>query len=410
VSGLVANLVSLIDRLAQFTTNELRLAVSVLIVVGVLVGGVTVRSLRRRVHERLPNHVADVVLTGVVGGMVLVALVALLVLWGVATDVIDAWDQIGGTLGKGFRIVLALVVLAATYVASGFVKRAIDRFVEGHEAITQHQSEIAYRISQLTLYVSAVAIILGLWNVDLSGLLIGAGFLGIVVGMAARQTLGALLAGFVLMFSRPFEIGDWVEIDDEEGIVTDISIVNTRIQTFAGEYVMIPNDIVSGTKIVNKSRKGRLRIKVEVGVDYEADVERAAEIAKEAMKELDEILSVPSPQVVLKEFGDSAVVLSLRFWIDKPSARRQWRARTAVIESVKEAFEREGVKIPFPQRELTGREESGGLQLAGDSVPPEPTTDGGTTESGTTTGTGEPTDSDGERTDDHEKTDGGEQE
>jgi small-conductance mechanosensitive channel len=410
VSGLVANLVSLIDRLAQFTTNELRLAVSVLIVVGVLVGGVTVRSLRRRVHERLPNHVADVVLTGVVGGMVLVALVALLVLWGVATDVIDAWDQIGGTLGKGFRIVLALVVLAATYVASGFVKRAIDRFVEGHEAITQHQSEIAYRISQLTLYVSAVAIILGLWNVDLSGLLIGAGFLGIVVGMAARQTLGALLAGFVLMFSRPFEIGDWVEIDDEEGIVTDISIVNTRIQTFAGEYVMIPNDIVSGTKIVNKSRKGRLRIEVEVGVDYEADVERAAEIAKEAMKELDEILSVPSPQVVLKEFGDSAVVLSLRFWIDKPSARRQWRARTAVIESVKEAFEREGVKIPFPQRELTGREESGGLQLAGDSVPPEPTTDGGTTESGTTTGTGEPTDSDGEGTDDHEKTDGGEQE
>jgi small-conductance mechanosensitive channel len=215
-----------------------------------------------------------------------------------------------------------------------------------------------------------------MWEVDLSGLLVGAGFLGIVVGMAARQTLGALLAGFVLMFSRPFEIGDWVEIDDEEGIVTDISIVNTRIQTFAGEYVMIPNDIVSGRKIVNKSRKGRLRIEVEVGVDYEADVERAADVAKEAMKGLDEILSVPTPQVVLKEFGDSAVVLSLRFWIDKPSARRQWRARTAVIESVKAAFDSEGIKIPFPQRELTGREESGGFELAGERSAPEPATDG----------------------------------
>jgi small-conductance mechanosensitive channel len=372
----VTGLVSFIDQLAQFTGNELRLAVSALIVAAVLTGIVGVRRLGQRVEQRLPNYVADVVLTGVVGGLLLVAVVSVLVLWGVATEVAEAWDQIGGTVGKGFKFVLALVVVASAYIANGFAKRAIDRFAEGHETITEHQSEIVYRVSQLTVWIGTIAVILGMWEVDLSGLLVGAGFLGIVVGMAARQTLGALLAGFVLMFSRPFEIGDWVEIDDEEGIVTDISIVNTRIQTFAGEYVMIPNDIVSGRKIVNKSRKGRLRIEVEVGVDYEADVERAADVAKEAMKGLDEILSVPTPQVVLKEFGDSAVVLSLRFWIDKPSARRQWRARTAVIESVKAAFDSEGIKIPFPQRELTGREESGGFELAGERSAPEPATDG----------------------------------
>ena len=372
----MTGLVSFIDQLAQFTGNELRLAVSALIVAAVLTGIVGVRRLGQRVEQRLPNYVADVVLTGVVGGLLLVAVVSVLVLWGVATEVAEAWDQIGGTVGKGFKFVLALVVVASAYIANGFAKRAIDRFAEGHETITEHQSEIVYRVSQLTVWIGTIAVILGMWEVDLSGLLVGAGFLGIVVGMAARQTLGALLAGFVLMFSRPFEIGDWVEIDDEKGIVTDISIVNTRIQTFAGEYVMIPNDIVSGRKIVNKSRKGRLRIEVEVGVDYEADVERAADVAKEAMKGLDEILSVPTPQVVLKEFGDSAVVLSLRFWIDKPSARRQWRARTAVIESVKAAFDSEGIKIPFPQRELTGREESGGFELAGERSAPEPATDG----------------------------------
>jgi small-conductance mechanosensitive channel len=371
----VISLASLIDQLAQFDGDQLRLVISALIVVGVLAGAVAVRRLGRRVEQRLPNFVADVVLAGVVG-LFLIAVVSLLVLWGVATDVAEAWDQIGGTIGKGFKFVLVLVVVASVYVANGFAKRAIDRFAEGHETITEHQSEIVYRVSQLTVWIAAIAVILGMWDVDLSGLLVGAGFLGIVVGMAARQTLGALLAGFVLMFSRPFEIGDWVEIDDEEGIVTDISIVNTRIQTFAGEYVMIPNDIVSGRKIVNKSRKGRLRIEVEVGVDYEADVERASEVATEAMKDLDEILSVPTPQVVLKEFGDSAIVLALRFWIAKPSARRQWRARTAVIESVKAAFDREGIKIPFPQRELTGREESGGFELAGERSAPEPATDG----------------------------------
>ena len=100
-------------------------------------------------------------------------------------------------------------------------------------------------------------------------------------------------------------------------------------------------------------------------------------MAKEATKDLDEIMKVPTPKVVLKEFGDSAVTLGLRVWIDKPSARRQWRARTAVIQSVKAAFEREDIKIPFPQRELAGREESGGFRLAGESVPTAATADGG---------------------------------
>lgn len=366
--SLAANLISLIDELAQFTTNSARLAISALIVVGVVVGVLAVRYLRREIRKKFTSNVSDVILAGATGTILVGAVVSLLVLWHLADDTAQALDQIGGTLDVGVKIFIALATVAGAYILSGFAKRAIDRFSDGHEAISRHQSEIVYRVSQLSVYVAAVAVILGMWDVDLSGLLVGAGFLGIVVGMAARQTLGALLAGFVLMFSRPFEIGDWIQIDDEEGIVTDISIVNTRIQTFDGEYVMIPNDIVSGDKIVNKSRKGRLRIEVEVGVDYEADVEEAADIAEETMKELDEVLTVPTPKVVLKELGSSSVVLLLRAWIDKPSARREWRARTAVIESVKAAYDEAGIKIPFPQRELTGREESKGLQLSHQQV------------------------------------------
>ncbi|MFC7080137.1 mechanosensitive ion channel family protein [Halorussus caseinilyticus] len=378
MTGPLAGILSTIDQLANFTETQ-QVAATVVIFVGVVAAAWAARYVRPKLRRRFPRHVGDVFLFAALAGILLVATVSLLVLWEQGTTTANALDQINNTAGQGVKVLVALVVLAGAYIVTGFVKKAIDRFTDGHETITQHQSEIVYRVSQLTVYVSAVAIILGMWDVNLSGLLVGAGFLGIVVGMAARQTLGALLAGFVLMFSRPFEIGDWVEVDDEEGIVTDISIVNTRIQTFAGEYVMIPNDIVSGTKIVNKSRKGRLRIEVEVGVDYEADVERAADLAEETMKELDEVLTVPTPKVVLKEFGDSAVTLVLRFWIDKPSARRQWRARTAVIESVKKTFDREGVKIPFPQRELTGREESGGFRLRGETDAPEATADGGVT-------------------------------
>lgn len=83
------------------------------------------------------------------------------------------------------------------------------------------------------------------------------------------------------------------------------------------------------------------------------------------MGDVDDILTVPRPEVVLSEFGASSVVLDLRFWIDKPSARRMWRAHTAVISTVKQAFDEHGVKIPFPQRELTGRQETGGFRVSG---------------------------------------------
>jgi small-conductance mechanosensitive channel len=155
------------------------------------------------------------------------------------------------------------------------------------------------------------------------------------------------------------------------------------MQTFAGEYVMIPNDVVSAESVVNRSRKGRLRVEVEVDIDYDADPEHAAEVAHDAVTGLDAVLRVPTPQVVVKRFADSSIVLGVRVWIDNPSARRKWRTRTAVVSAVKEAFDREGVKIPFPQRELTGREEAGGFvlsegqRLAGSPEPPTAEPDGG---------------------------------
>jgi small-conductance mechanosensitive channel len=168
------------------------------------------------------------------------------------------------------------------------------------------------------------------------------------------------------MFARPFEIGDWVEIGDREGIVTEISIVNTRIQTFDGEYAMVPNDTVGSSEVINRTRKGRLRIQVDVGGVVHTDVEEAIDVAVEAMRDVDDVLAVPQPMAVLKGFGDSSIVLNLRFWIDKPSARRKWRAQTAVIAAVKSAFDREGITIPFPQRVVSGRSGERGFRADAD--------------------------------------------
>ncbi|WP_251343983.1 mechanosensitive ion channel family protein [Haloplanus halophilus] len=320
----------------------------------------------------LPKLAVSAAITLVTGG----GIVAVVLLWDLIGPLERSYRSLGLQDVAG-RVLLAVVVLAATYALTGFVGRVIGEFTGNQASISEHQREIVYRLTQVSLYTLAFMVVIGLFTQDLGNLLVGAGFLGIVVGMAARQTLGAMLAGFVLMFSRPFEIGDWIEVGDREGIVTDITIVTTRLQTFDGEYVMLPNDEVSSKPITNRTRKGRLRIEVEVGVDYDHDPSHAAEVARETVKELDQVLNVPTPQVVGKRFGDSAIVLGVRVWIDNPSARRMWRARTAVIEAVTDAYADEGIKIPFPQRELMGRAEEGGLAIAEGREAQAATPDGG---------------------------------
>ncbi len=140
--------------------------------------------------------------------------------------------------------------------------------------------------------------------------MIGAVFFGIVVGLAARKTLGSLLAGFTLMFSKPFEVGDWIKVSEKEGRITDITMLNTRIKSFDGEYIIIPNDVISNQIVTNKSREGKLRIEVEVGIDYESNIDQAREIALNTAEKLAKdnyaISEKPKPKILAKRLSDSS--------------------------------------------------------------------------------------------------------
>lgn len=359
----------LFDPVAPGLTTAERLLVTAALV-GLLVAGVWLaRVLRRRVDAegRVRETHALFSLGVVLFGVVVVT--SVLSLWAEELAEISAFSflEFDDPADIVIQTAVTVVLFVAVYVFGGFVETFIHDVTEDAMALTRHQTELLFRLTQVGLYVFTILVALSIWNVDLGGLLLGAGFLGIVLGLAAQQTLGSLIAGFVLMFARPFEIGDWVRIGEREGVVTEISIVNTRIQTFDGEYVEIPNDLVGSSEIVNRTRKGRLRTRLDVGVDYATDLDLAVDTATTAMREVEEILTVPQPQVVLKGFDDSAMVLELRFWIDKPSSRRQWRAQTAVIRAVKTAFDREGIKIPFPQRELSSRTPESGFRPAGNA-------------------------------------------
>jgi len=375
--------------LERLTSTEGRLAVTVgilfvTVIVGVALAPFVVRRLARyaksvvpagrasdaldRASEYVPTTLSGLLLRTLQLGLLLLAGVSLLVVWGLVGLAVDVLTLLGLSIPLLANVVTTGALGLVAYIASDVLRDSVDRLATDSDRITEHQKEIVLRVGNISIIALFFASTLTIWGVDLSGLLVGAGFLGIVVGLAARQTLGSLIAGFVLMFSRPFTIGDWVEIGDEEGIVTEITIVNTRLENFDGETIVLPNDRVSNEPIINRSERGSHRIRLDVGVDYSTDPDRAIEVAQEAITDLKPITDAPPPRIIPKSFGDSAVVLEMRFWIDKPMPPRKWRAISAVVRSVKEAFEREDIKIPYPQRELSGRAETGGFRIHDEEI------------------------------------------
>ncbi|MEF8881529.1 MAG: mechanosensitive ion channel family protein [Halapricum sp.] len=342
-----------------FATPTERWLGTAAVLVGVLAASWAIRQVGRWLRDRYDprGSLLEAAQAALIVALSAAAIAGVLNIWDAsaeATAISEALDPSTMTVVRGL---ISLFLLLGAWGATVFVKRVTGLVFEEHDAFSRHQHEVTYHIVQLTLYLFAIVVGFAVWGIDLSDILLGAGFLSVVLGLAARQTLSSVLAGFVLLFGRPFDIGDWIAIDEREGIVTDVSVFNTEIRTFNGEYVTIPNNVVTSTGLVNRSRRGRLRVDVEVGVDYDEDVERARELATETMRDLDveEIRTNPEPRAILTGFGDSSVVLELRFWVDDPTARRRWDAQTAVVSAVKEAFEREGITIPFPQRTIGDR-------------------------------------------------------
>lgn len=255
------------------------------------------------------------------------------------------------------RAISIIVIIVVAFALTTILRSSLRKLTEGK--VRKHFRRTVFRIFQLIIWIIALFIILGVLGVNLTGLLAGAGFMGIVVGLAAQETLGNVVSGLIMMFSRPFEIGDWIEISDYSGIVEEISIIYTVVRTFDGELVSFPNQMVSSNEVDNKSRTGRLRVRETIGIDYEADPSKAKEIAEEELKKHELTMENPAPRAVVDELADSSVNIILLFWIDDPAPYKRREARSDIITSLKKRYEEEGIGIPFPHRELIQHEKRG---------------------------------------------------
>jgi small-conductance mechanosensitive channel len=186
-------------------------------------------------------------------------------------------------------------------------------------------------------------------GLSLTGLLVTGGIVGIIIGFAAQTTISNFLAGILLFIDRPFKVGDPVSIGSVSGVVTEISLLSTKVRTWDGYVVRMPNQDVFTSTISNYSRNVARRIVIQVGIAYGSDIEKAKEVIIKALEEHPYVLVTPAPDVYVDSFGDSAIVLNVRAW----APNKVWFAtRMQLPDIVKKALDEAGIEIPFPQLDV----------------------------------------------------------
>jgi len=210
------------------------------------------------------------------------------------------------------------------------------------------------RVILIILTLIVIIILLDHFNVEVSGLVTTLGIGSLAIALAAQATLSDTINGFVIMVDRPFRIGDRIEIQDLDtwGDVIDIGLRSTRIRTLDNRMVIIPNSVIGKSLIVNYSYPDtQYRNQIHVGVAYGTDIEKARKVLIEAVSKVEGVLSDRPVEALFLEFGDSALIFRVRWWLESyVDTRRMFdRVNTAMYNALNEA----GIEIPFPQRVVT---------------------------------------------------------
>ena len=218
--------------------------------------------------------------------------------------------------------------------------------------------DLLNKFSGAIVYATAAVIALDVLGVNVMPFIAGAGVMGVAVGFAAKDTLSNLIAGILLIIDRPFEIGDRIEVwsapagSASWGDVIDIGLRATRIKTTDNIVVIIPNNEIMTRDIVNYTTiYSSIRVRINIGVAYDADIAKAKALIIQAASSADWILAEPAPKVVVRNFGESSVDLQARVWIKE--ARKRMDTIDHITDTVKALFDENGIEIPFPKRDIT---------------------------------------------------------
>ena len=227
-------------------------------------------------------------------------------------------------------------------------------------------------IAKVTLYAGFALIIsmmLTELGLKLTAFLGAAGIAGIALGFAAQTSLSNLISGVFLILEAPFQIGDWIRLDQYTGIVHAIDLLSIRVRTFDNTLIRIPNEMVIKTPVTTVTAFPIRRMDITIRVAFKEDIPTVVKLLREAAAETPDCLDEPEPFVLFREFSDSAMEFLFGVWFLKDDFIA---VRNAILPTIKRKFDENGIEIPIPHRSLyAGRAtEPFPIRIVNNPIPP----------------------------------------
>ena len=242
------------------------------------------------------------------------------------------------------RILASAVLLLICLLVIRIITRVLNKILDRSSRVDPRMRRYITAASKALLYILTVLIVVDSLGVPITSLVALFSVLSLAISLAVQDVLGNIAGGLVILFSKPFQLGDYIETPDGSGTVSTIDLTYTKLATPDGQSLMLPNSTLADSRIVNYTQLGTRRMDIAVGVAYEdsAASVRAAGLA--AVAATPDILADPAPEVVLTNYGDSAIEYHIRCW---SRVETYWKARNLLMENIKLTFEEAGVTMTY---------------------------------------------------------------
>lgn len=249
-------------------------------------------------------------------------------------------------IGHSGALISAIVVIIIGMVAARWIGKLVDRWME-RKTMEPPLRTLLVRVARLLIFGLALVIALSTAGMNVTALVAGVSVAGVGIGLAAQGVLGNLIAGLTIIFTKPFRVGEWIEIAGVSGEVRDVSLFSTTLLHNDLSRVVVPNRKIVGEILHNYQHMRQ--VELSVGVGYGTDVESALAIARNILAKNSRVLKDPAPVLGIASLGDSSINLIFKPWV---KISDYGFAQIEIYKSILNEFRANEINIPFPQREV----------------------------------------------------------
>ena len=245
-------------------------------------------------------------------------------------------------------VIVAVVLLCVCLIVKRILLRVLDRGLDrGHIEKSFHA--FIRSAMNIVLWFVTVAIVAQSLGINATSLIALVSIAGLAISLSVQDSLSNLAGGLTILSTKPFMVGDYVEIGDAAGTVVEIGMVHTKLNTTDNCRLVLPNSTVVSTQVRNYSAEPSRRVDLVVGASYDAPAERVKETLLEVVHAHKKVLQDPEPFARMSKHGDSAVEYTVRVWYETAD---YWEVYYDLLEQIKTAFDAQGIGIPYPQVEV----------------------------------------------------------